>query len=64
MAYVRVKDLETKHEFDVLDTDWRIAAGLLDPVKGDRYPVAAVSRPTKHYIKPAAKKAPAETKEA
>ena len=64
MAYVRVKDQETKHEFDVLETDWRIGAGLLEPVKSDRYPVAAVPRPTKHYLKPAARRAATETKEA
>lgn len=62
MPYVRVKDKETRHEFDVLTTDWRIGAGLFEPVKSARYPVADQIRPPKHYIKPDAKMAPASTK--
>lgn len=43
MKFVRVKDLETRHEFDVPEGDWRIEAGLLALVKADRYP--PVDRP-------------------
>ncbi|MGP7812422.1 hypothetical protein [Glutamicibacter soli] len=34
MAFVRVKDKDTGHEFDVPETDWRIEAGLFTRVSG------------------------------
>ena len=50
MAFVRVKDKETGHEFDVPETDWRISEGILAPVKSDRYPAVDRPRPPKHNI--------------
>lgn len=47
--WVRVKDRETRHEFDVRDDDPRIGS-LLDLVKAKRYPPAHQSRPPKHHL--------------
>ena len=43
MPFIWVKDKESGHEFDVPAEDWRVAEGILTPVKSDRYP--AVDRP-------------------
>lgn len=51
--YVRVKDPETKHEFDVPDDHPYITDGTLELIKGKEYPPSTVARPTKHYIEPA-----------
>lgn len=53
MAFVRVKDKETGHEFDVPDSDWRIKEQLFVPVKGDRFPAVDRPRVAKHKILPA-----------
>ncbi|WP_344880851.1 hypothetical protein [Zhihengliuella alba] len=45
-----MKDKETKHEFDVLETDWRIDAGLFELIKSDRYPAAQQPRRPKHHV--------------
>lgn len=42
MAFIRVKDKETRHEFDVPEDDPRIGE-FFEAVKEDRYP--AVDRP-------------------
>lgn len=47
MAFIRVKDKDTGHEFDVPETDWRIEAGLFTPVSGKDpvpYPLRAKHR--------------------
>lgn len=51
MAFVRVKDKDTGHEFDVPEEDWRIGE-IFTPVKGDRFPAADRPRPTKHKTPP------------
>lgn len=53
MAFVRVKDKETRHEFDVPETDWRIAAGHFERVKADRHPAVEYPLRPKYYVKPA-----------
>lgn len=52
-TYVRVRDAELKHEFDVPEQHPFIERGLFVPVKSDRYPPSHVARPMKAYIKPA-----------
>lgn len=52
MAYIRVKDTSTGHEFDALESSWQIEAGIYVPVKSDRYPPAATPRPAKHKVSP------------
>jgi hypothetical protein len=52
MPFVRVKDKETGHEFDVPETDWRISEGIFTVVKGDRFPPVDRPRPPKHNIQP------------
>jgi len=53
MAFIRVRDKDTRHEFDVPESDWRIRAGLFEPVKSDRYPAVVLPRKPKHHIAPA-----------
>jgi hypothetical protein len=48
--FVRVKDTTTKHQFDVPENDWRIAAGHLELIKADRYPSVDRPRRAKHHI--------------
>lgn len=50
-VYIRVKDRDTKHEFDVLSTDPRIAGGLFIPVNKPHYPPSSMPRRAK-YRKP------------
>lgn len=50
--FVRVKDKDSGHEFDVPESDWRIEAGSLVPVKSDRFPAWHCPRPPKHNIQP------------
>ena len=50
MAFVRVKDKETKHEFDVHENDPRIAAGVLELVKSKEYPPVAKARRAKYHV--------------
>ncbi|PMB98504.1 hypothetical protein [Brevibacterium luteolum] len=49
-TYVRVKDTDTKHEFDVLETHPQIGDNL-QLIKSDRYPPARSPRAPKHYVK-------------
>jgi hypothetical protein len=51
-VFVRVKDKDSGHEFDVPETDWRIGEGIFTPVKGDRYPAVDRPRKPKHNIQP------------
>jgi hypothetical protein len=48
-VFIRVKDKETKHEFDVSESDWRIAEGIFDPIKSDRFPPVDRPRAPKHH---------------
>lgn len=52
MAFVRVKDKDSGHEFDVPETDWRISEGIFTVVKSDRFPPVDRPRPPKHNIQP------------
>ena len=52
MAYIRVKDKDTGHEFDVLEDDWRIEAGIFTHVKPVLYPPAQYPRPAKYNVGP------------
>ena len=54
-VWVRVKDRETRHEFDIPEGDPRIGA-LFDPVK--HVGSSPVVRPPKHHTKLAALNAP------
>lgn len=56
-TFVRVRDVELKHEFDVPEQHPFIARGLFVPVKSDRYPPSHVARPMKAHIKPASARA-------
>ena len=47
--YVRVKDKQTGHEFDVPERDPRIGKAFA-PVKSDRYPRSRQPRPAKHKV--------------
>jgi hypothetical protein len=51
VAYIRVKDRDTGHEFDALEGAWQIEAGIYSPVKSDRYPAAQYPRPVKHKLR-------------
>ena len=52
MAFVRVKDKDSGHEFDVPEEDWRIGEGIFTPVKGDRFPAVDSPRLPKHKTPP------------
>lgn len=52
-TYIRVRDVETKHEFDVPEQHPFITRGLFVPVKSKRYPPSHVERPMKAHLKPA-----------
>lgn len=47
MAFIRVKDPESGHEFDVPESDWRIKAGIFKPVREGRV-VPYPTRPKFH----------------
>ena len=48
MLFVRVKDKDTRHEFDVPETDSRIGE-FFELVKADRYPAVVRPRQPKYY---------------
>jgi hypothetical protein len=50
--FIRVKDKDSGHEFDVSEHDWRIEDGSLIPVKSDRYPLSPVARLPKYNVSP------------
>jgi hypothetical protein len=50
--FVRVKDKDSGHEFDVPEDDWRIGEGIYALVKSDRYPPIDRPRLPKHNIQP------------
>lgn len=51
--FIRVKDKDTGHEFDVPEEDKRIKVGSLVHVKPVRYPATDRPRQPKHNIQPA-----------
>jgi hypothetical protein len=51
-VFVRVKDKDSGHEFDVPSDDWRISEGIFTPVKSDRFPPWHSPRLPKHNIQP------------
>lgn len=59
--YVRVRDLSTKHEYDVRETSPLLARGAVELVKEDRYPPSPVARRPKHYVNLAGRTASRET---
>lgn len=58
--YVRVRDRDTLHEFDVRETDKRIGVSV-DLVKQKRYPPSPTPRRAKHHIKLAGRSASRES---
>ena len=50
--FVRVKDKDSGHEFDVPADDWRLLEGIFVAVKSDRYPPVDRPRLPKHNIQP------------
>lgn len=50
MQFIRVRDPETKHEFDVPETDKRLTSGLYIPVKSSKYPPTIRPRLAKHFV--------------
>lgn len=50
MIFVRVKDPGTGHEFDLPETDPRIASGAVKRVAKAHYPSSTVARRPKHYV--------------
>lgn len=59
MTFVRVKDPATGHEFDLPETDPRIASGAVKRVTKAHYPSSSVARRPKHNV--GAKRVPAPT---
>jgi hypothetical protein len=58
--FVRVKDPQTKHQFDVPEGDPRIGK-TLEALDDKRWPVSDVVRPPLHHIKLAGRTASRET---
>jgi len=48
--FVRVRDPETKHEFDVRENSLLLRRELVTVVKQAAYPPSPVARPTKHHV--------------
>ncbi|GIG27187.1 hypothetical protein [Cellulomonas denverensis] len=48
--YVRVKDKDTGHEFDVPESSRLIRDGHVTRVKDERFPPAEQARPPKHHL--------------
>lgn len=49
MRYIRVKDPDTGHEYDVPDNSILLAKSLVRRVKAERYPPSEYPRRTKHH---------------
>lgn len=47
-TYIRVRDRDTGHQFDVLTTDPRIAEGFFIPLHRKNYPPSSLPRRAKH----------------
>jgi hypothetical protein len=48
--FVRVRDRDTKHEYDLPENDRRIGVSV-DLVKAKRYPPSPVQRRPKHHLR-------------
>lgn len=48
--FIRVRDPETRHEFDLPEGHRLIRLGLVDPVKGKAYPPSPRPRRAKHHL--------------
>ncbi len=48
--FVRVKDKETRHEFDVPEDSILLAEGSVELVKRRQYPPSDIPRPAKFHI--------------
>jgi hypothetical protein len=59
--WIRVKDPQTGHEFDRLETDPAVVTGRFERVKAKQYPPSPIARRPKHYIKLAGRTASRET---
>lgn len=55
--FVRVRDKETRHEFDLPEGHAWITRGLVEQVKPKQYPPAHVMRRPKHHLNLAADRA-------
>lgn len=63
IRYVRVKDPDTGHEFDIPANHPHIRRGLVAPVKTWAYPASDVMRPPKHHLDLAAVPSAAQKKQ-
>lgn len=61
MAFIRVRDPETKHEFDVPEVSPLLRKGLVKRVKADRYPPSTRVRRPKHHLNLAGRSAAQES---
>jgi hypothetical protein len=50
VIYVRVRDPQTRHEYDMPSTHPHITRGLVIPLDSRRWPPVAVPRPPKHHV--------------
>lgn len=55
--FVRVRDRDTKHEYDLPENDRRIGVSV-DLVKAKRYPPSTVQRRPKHHLRLAGRPVP------
>lgn len=51
MAFIRVRDKETRHEFDVPEHSRLLRLGLVEPVKKKGYPPSPITRPARHFVR-------------
>lgn len=49
-TYVRVKDPDTGHEFDIPEDHPFVTDGVVKLVKSKEYPPSPIERPRKHHI--------------
>lgn len=59
--YVRVKDLDTKHQFDLPEGHPAIASGAVQLLDSPRWPASDLLRAPKHHVKLAGRSASRET---
>ncbi len=57
-TFIRVKDPDTGHEFDLPEQHPWITSGEVKPLNSDRWPPSEAARPPKHHVKPASIRAP------
>ena len=66
--YIRVRDRQTRHEFDLLEGHPWLTRGLVEQVKPKQYPPSRLPRPAKHHKDlaghPATQEAPPSSGEA